>query len=68
MKNKPGKPQPIYSDSFKLGIVMRIANGQLTKEEARIAYHFRSFQRMAAILHSDSGYFAVGVLTVQCMF
>ena len=39
MKIKPGKPQPIYSDSFKLGIVMRVANGQLTKEQARIAYH-----------------------------
>jgi len=39
MKKRTKKPQPIYSDSFKLGIVMRVANGQLTKEEARIAYH-----------------------------
>lgn len=39
MKNTVGKPQPIYSDSFKLGVVMRVANGQLTKEQARIAYH-----------------------------
>jgi transposase-like protein len=39
MKNKPNKPQPTYSDSFKLGIVMRIANGQIGKEQARVKYN-----------------------------
>ena len=38
MKNKTIKPQPAYSDSFKLGIVMRVANGQLSKEQARVKY------------------------------
>lgn len=38
MKNKGNKPQPIYSDSFKLGVVRRVANGQLTKEQARIEF------------------------------
>lgn len=38
MKNKTIKPQPIYSDSFKLGVVMRVANGQLSKEQARVKY------------------------------
>lgn len=38
MKNKTNKPQPIYSDSFKLGVVMRVANGQLSKEQARVKY------------------------------
>jgi hypothetical protein len=39
MKNKSGKPQPVYSDSFKLGVVMSVANGYLTKEQARVIYH-----------------------------
>jgi len=39
MKNKPKKPQPTYSDSFKLGVVMRVANGQITKEQARVTYN-----------------------------
>lgn len=38
MKSKRKKPQPSYSDSFKLGVVMRVANGQLTKDQARIDY------------------------------
>lgn len=38
MKSKRKKPQPTYSDSFKLGVVMRVTNGQLTKEEARQRY------------------------------
>ena len=32
------KPQPFYSDSFKLGVVRRVANGELTKEQARLEY------------------------------
>lgn len=39
MENKIKKPQPTYSDSFKLGVVMRVANGELSKEEARITYN-----------------------------
>ena len=39
MKNKPSKPQPTYSESFKLGVVMRVANGQITKEQARVIYN-----------------------------
>jgi transposase-like protein len=39
MNNKPKKPHPTYSDSFKLGVVMRVANGQITKEQARITYN-----------------------------
>jgi len=38
MKNKTRKSQPTYSDSFKLGVVMRVANGELTKEQARLKY------------------------------
>lgn len=38
MENKPIKPQPIYSDSFKLGVVARVVNGQMTKEQARIEF------------------------------
>ena len=38
MKNKRKKPQPFYSDSFKLGIVKRVANAELTKEQARIDF------------------------------
>ncbi|MCC5912952.1 MAG: hypothetical protein JJU46_01145 [Balneolaceae bacterium] len=38
MKNKPRKPQPNYSDSFKLGVVRRVAAGELTKEQARVEY------------------------------
>lgn len=38
MKNKRKKPQPIYSDSFKLGVVRRVVNGELTKEQARIEF------------------------------
>ena len=39
MKNKLNKPRTYYSDSFKLGIVTRVANGQMSKEEARLAYN-----------------------------
>ncbi len=38
MKNRRKKPQPYYSDSFKLGIVRRVANAELTKEQARIDF------------------------------
>ena len=38
MKNKRKKPQPIYSDSFKLGVVTRVVNGELTKEDARTKF------------------------------
>ena len=38
MKNKRKKPQPFYSDSFKLGIVRCVANAELTKEQARIDF------------------------------
>ena len=39
MNNKTKKPQPTYSDSFKLGVVMRAANGQMSKEQARLTYN-----------------------------
>jgi len=39
MENKTKKPQPTYSDSFKLGVVMRVANGQISKEQARVTYN-----------------------------
>lgn len=35
MKKKSKKPQPLYSDSFKLGVVARVVNGEMSKEEAR---------------------------------
>lgn len=35
MKKNPKKPQPFYSDSFKLGVVSRVANGEMSKEQAR---------------------------------
>lgn len=38
MKNKRKKHQPFYSDSFKLGIASRVANAELTKEQARIEF------------------------------
>jgi transposase-like protein len=38
MENKPVKPQPTYSDSFKLGVIARVVNGQMTKEQARIEF------------------------------
>lgn len=38
MKNKPTKPQPTYSDSFKLGVVRRVADGEMSKEQARVAF------------------------------
>jgi len=38
MKNKGNKPQPTYSDSFKLGVVRRVVNGELTKDQARIKF------------------------------
>ncbi|MCG2591119.1 hypothetical protein [Rhodohalobacter sulfatireducens] len=38
MKNKQKKPQPTYSDSFKLGVVRRVVNGELTKEQARVEF------------------------------
>jgi len=33
MKNKPSKPHPSYSNSYKLGFGMRIANGQISNEQ-----------------------------------
>jgi len=39
MKNKPKKLQPFYSDSFKLGVAMRVADGQITKEQAQVIYN-----------------------------
>jgi|AntRauTorcE11897_2_1112592.scaffolds.fasta_scaffold10667_2 hypothetical protein len=38
MNRKPIKSHPFYSDSFKLGVVGRVANGELTKEQARVEY------------------------------
>lgn len=38
MKKKTKKPQPYYSDSFKLGVVRRVVNAELTKEQARIEF------------------------------
>lgn len=38
MKKKAKKVQPYYSDSFKLGVVMRVVNAELTKDQARIEY------------------------------
>ena len=38
MNKKPKKPQPFYSDSFKLGVVSRVANGEMNKEQARRFY------------------------------
>lgn len=38
MKNKPKKLQPTYSDSFKLGVVSRVANGEMNKEQARLYF------------------------------
>lgn len=38
MKSKRKKPKPSYSDSYKLGVVMRVANDQLTKDQARMVY------------------------------
>lgn len=38
MKHKDRKPQPTYSDSFKLGVIRRVVNGELTKDQARIEF------------------------------
>jgi hypothetical protein len=38
MKNKTKKSQPIYSDSFKLGVIARIVNGEISKEGDRQLY------------------------------
>lgn len=38
MKKERKKPQPFYSDSFKLGVVTRVVNGELTKEQARMDF------------------------------
>lgn len=38
MEKKRSKPQPIYSDSFKLGVVARVVNGEFTKEQAQIEF------------------------------
>lgn len=38
MEKKRNKPQPTYSDSFKLGVVARVANGEFTKEQAQIEF------------------------------
>lgn len=35
MNSKPIKPQPFYSDSFKLGVVRRVANGLIFFIELR---------------------------------
>lgn len=32
------KTQPFYSDSFKLAVVMRVVNGELTRDAARREY------------------------------
>jgi len=39
MKNKPNKPRSFYSDSFKLGVILRVVNGELSKEQAQIKYN-----------------------------
>ncbi len=39
MKNKTKKYQTTYSDSFRLGVVMRVVNGQISKEQARVTYN-----------------------------
>jgi transposase len=38
MGNKRIKPQPIYSDSFKLGVIACVVNTGMTKEQARIEF------------------------------
>ncbi len=38
MNNNDKKPQRFYSDSFKLGLVIRVVNGELTKEQARVEF------------------------------
>tara|TARA_R100001143_G_C3343079_1_gene125315 strand:+ start:45 stop:416 length:372 start_codon:yes stop_codon:yes gene_type:complete len=38
MEKKHSKPQPVYSDSFKLGVINRIVNGEISKEQARRVY------------------------------
>lgn len=38
MEKKRSKPQPTYSDSFKLGVVARVVNGEFTKEQAQIEF------------------------------
>ncbi len=38
MKNKHRKPQPIYSESFKLGVIARVVSGEFTREDARIEF------------------------------
>lgn len=38
MNSLPFKPDPICSDSFKLGTVRRVVNGELTKEQTRLKY------------------------------
>lgn len=35
MKKNPKKKQLYYSDSFKLGVVNRVFNGEMSKEQAR---------------------------------
>jgi len=38
MSKKPIKVGPYYSDSFKLGVIRRIVNGEISKEQARREY------------------------------
>jgi len=38
MNNNSTKTQYYYSDSFKLGVIKRIVNGEITKEQARREY------------------------------
>ena len=38
MKSTPAPNRSFYSTSFKLGVVRRVAMGELTKEQARLEY------------------------------
>lgn len=42
MKPGPAKTRSFYSTSFKLGVVRRVATGELTKEQARREYGIAS--------------------------
>lgn len=42
MKPTPAKKRSFYSTSFKLGVVKRVATGELTKEQARREYGIAS--------------------------
>jgi transposase len=38
MQKKTKKAQPIYSESFKFGVIARVVSGQLTKQQAQRKY------------------------------